>query len=163
MKPIQIAFYSIIAAIIFVTLLSGPLIPSINWTQETSSGNFPEGQADITVIDWPNKGSIEPLKFRSEEYKLTIDSAKIRATTVSGSPVVNYRLNIPKMNRSQVAVYTLTPSDEGSTLSLEIPQSQLESVPAVDELDAEVEVLVRNNSGKREIGSRNVTISVTQS
>ena len=162
MKPIQIASSVTIIFILGVTLLSGPLVPAANWVTATTNTELGAGEANVSVVEWPTKGTIEPVRFGGDEYQLSIPATKIRVHSVSGNPIVNYRLRIPAMNRSQVAVHTLTTADTGTTISLGISQSQLQSAPAEKSIDAELELLVRNQTGAQVIGSQNITIDVTR-
>jgi hypothetical protein len=88
---------SIVGSILIMSLVSGPLV-GVGGPPSASYGGFPgDGDADIEVISVPEEGALTPVPYASSGYVLSLPSATVDVSNLSGRPMVVYKLRISEL------------------------------------------------------------------
>lgn len=150
-----------VGVIVLVTLVSGPLVPWIGFTEERPAPDFGNGAATITDVETPDSAVIEPMQFGGEKSTLAMQPSSVQVQAVTGSPFISYKVRIPAMNTTRIQLYQLSPADTGQTVQLRYEEATIQAPPNdVEELDGEVVIILRNRTSEQELASTNITITV---
>ena len=117
----------VVAVILLVTVLSGPLIGAVHFTQpnlaEPSGGNATFGAASLPdAADLSYEGS--------DGYRLLAPDGEIEIEDISGGDLsLTYRLVVPELNYSVGRTYVIN-GDFAGTKFLRIPSRPTDVSPA---------------------------------
>lgn len=151
-----------VGLVLGVTLLSGPLVPQIDFVSDApaSTSEFcePDGDASVTVGTVPAESFIlEQRRFGVEKYYLTGSDTIASIGDVSGCPVLVYRFTIPDLNYVGQQLYFLSDS-EGQTVSMTTGEGTFDPGEIEQQsYDATLTITLRGDE-RRTIYRENVTI-----
>lgn len=148
--------------IIFVVTLSGPLVPTIDFTSDGSELSFDEpSSATVSVVKAPNNGFRIALgRFGTGPY-LYSSPAVIHVERVSGVPIIAYELSIPELRYTFASLTFPSDAHEGENLTLAIERSSIQpEIITEPAYPARLSVIVRTSNETRTVYEQEVTVTV---
>ncbi|MFW5918235.1 MAG: hypothetical protein ACOCR0_02005 [Haloferacaceae archaeon] len=150
--------------IVVVSLLSGPLVGLDLTTAPASAVGSGVGQGTLTatVTSMPDNATLERGGFGADAFALSAPPATIDIESVSGQPLVVYRLEIPELGLTHSTTYFVSSTDRG-TLTLEMdPYSLSPDRITADSYRGTVAVSVRIGERVNHLDRHNVTVEVVR-
>lgn len=147
--------------IVGVLVLSGPLVIGGNTGIPIgSSNNVGDGSANVSLAESPSKTVwIKESDFGSNQFIIDAPDATVQVSAVSGSPLLNYKIQITELGYAKTSIRFLEPSTEGR-LRLTIPPESIDSQRVKrDRYKGELFIILRA-SGEEIIYHENVTVHV---
>ena len=119
--PIQRSLSALtVGAILVSSLLSGPLVDVIDLSPSEPRAAPGEGSADIGVVSVPDGGVLAPTGYTDTGYVLSLPPATVRASNLSGNPMVIYKLRVREVGYVASTTHFFGGEPEGhQTLTLE--------------------------------------------
>jgi hypothetical protein len=152
----------ITVVILGIVLLSGPLVPFVDFTSaDASTPSDGVSSATVSVVSPPSDDfRIAPARFGAGVYLYSV-SMRVHVQTVTGSPTLIYELRVPGLGRNEVAVAFLGEPDEGRDLVLELGRGTVDPARVTESTyTATVELRLRAGNETRIIHQQTVTIPV---
>lgn len=151
-----------IAAILTITLISGPLVSAVDFShQADTDSELWTGSADVTVRSMPENVRLEQGDYGTRSYSLRVPAMVLSVTNVTGNPLFVTRIIIPELGHQSSAIETL-PGERSGTVRLAIPQFTIGPQKVEqDQYRGQIEVLVRTQTD-RVVARQNVTVEVTE-
>lgn len=147
-----------------LAILSGPLVPGIDMTQEPtrtpSSFCSASGNASVHVTDTPEDSfELKQRRFGAGVYYLSGDLTTAEVDEVRGCPVVVYRFTIPELNFLGNRLYFVTDTSNRS-ISMKVVEGRFapETISR-DSYRGRIQVLLRGDQ-ERLVFAKNVTVDV---
>lgn len=106
------------AVILLASLLSGPLVGAVDLSPEESTVALGDGRADVEVVAAPDEGRLDPARYATTGYVLSVPPATVDVSDIAGRPLVVYKLRIPDLSYASVTTHLL---DERSTGRRSLP------------------------------------------
>lgn len=158
----SVAVYVTVALIAGIALVSGPLVGAVDFTHEREKTFAPgTGSADVTVLSTPERVRLDRGSFGSGAYYLQVPAAEVRVRTVTGQPMLAYKVRIPDLGYTRSTVHFLDGDTEGRmTVSLETDSLAPEEIDR-ESYSGEIVVLVRADDGDEVLYRGPVTVEVT--
>lgn len=153
--------HAVVGCILAVTLVSGPLVPAMDFTQAAPErGAIGEGNATVEVLSAPDRAELARGSYGSGSYYLTVPDATVRLAGVTGKPMLVYELRLPERGYSRGTTHFLSAAQTGTyAVSLE-RDSWLPEEVEQDSYEGELVILLRNGNGDRTVYRGNVTVAV---
>lgn len=150
-----------VTVIVGVTLVSGPAVGVVDLTQpRLDAAGLGQGNATVGSVEAPATARFD-RGFQTESYSLEVPDARLRVETVTGHPVVSYRLAIPALGYSRTTTYVLGPADTGwVTLSFARDTLPADAVTA-SSYAGTLSIVLRHGDAERLLSERAVTVAVT--
>ncbi|WP_276247911.1 hypothetical protein [Haladaptatus sp. YSMS36] len=165
MEPERVVASATVLVLLVVTVLSGPLVGAIDLTpapkESTPEAPIGSGAVDVTVHSIPTDGvALVRGQYGAESFYLRVPDAQIQVGSVTGQPMVVYKVRIPELGYTHGTTLFLSPEDTGNK-SIALQQKALApGRVTADEYDAELIVLVRAGGEERELARQPVTVEV---
>jgi len=162
MEETRLAVYGVTGFVVLVTLVSGPLVGAVDLTQEPRgcTAQIGSGTADISVESLPDSATISKGQFGAETYYLEVPDGSVRATNVSGQPILSYTISIPELSRSAGPTLFLCAHQSArqqlSIQRLTIDESELDA----DSYDASLTLLLRGDGEEITVREQSITVEV---
>lgn len=157
------SYYAVIAVILTVVVVSGPIAPQIDFTPSSDQIESTQGpsNASITVLTVPSDGyRIIPKRY-DDDPEFRIPSAVVHVIDVSANPTLIYEVSIPALGYSAAELYFITEANEGHNLSLDTANRTIERQDLTRESYlAQVNIRVRGTDGVTVLHTSNVTVQV---
>lgn len=152
-----------LAALLIVAglIATGPLVTGSGLAGSgESQKQLAVGGANVTLINTPySTVLLEKGRFGSEEYTLRVPDATVNVDSVSGDPLLTYKIQMTELGYAKSSIHFLNPSSEGQ-LTLSIPPTSIDSERIQnDTYTAELSIVLRA-SGKQTLYQENVTVHV---
>lgn len=164
MEADQIVIVATVGVILGVTVLSGPLVGAVDFTEPEPELSAPPGTgtASVSAVTISAEDStLAPGEFGAGSYYLTVPHARATVDSVTGAPILAYRISIPELGHASESVYILSPEDAGEmTLAIESMAVSPDRIDAT-EYEAEITVELRDDTGTESLASRYITVTVT--
>lgn len=163
MDPARVVVRATVLIIVAVTLLSGPLVGVVDLTTEPDREGLGRGTASISVVSVPTEDlRFERARYGTGTYTLRVPPAEIYVESVSGNPVLTYKLRLPEMGYVRTSIHALGPEQSGTRLSVELARHEVD--PAKIERDSYRGELLLTLRGARTqvIHRQNVTVAVVE-
>lgn len=147
--------------IIGVVILSGPVLPVMDFTPESVSEVNQSHSASVSIYEESKSAiKIAPGRFGAGIY-LFGPSITVVVEAVSGSPILVYELQVPGLHRNVVDVTFLDETEAGQHLTLDMERS---SIP-VEQIDkkrylAVIELRLRAGDETKIVMRQNLTVIV---
>lgn len=153
-----------VLCILVVTILSGPLVGAVDLTPEAQSTPEPpigSGALDVSVQSVPTEGvTLEKGQYGSQSFYLHVPDAQVQVESVSGQPMIVYKIRIPELGYSSGTTAFLSESNVGNH-TLHIQRKALAPDRVKQEsYDAELIILVRAGGEEAELVRQPVTVEV---
>ena len=152
---------SVVGVILLTALLSGPLVPGVDLTNEPPEISE-QGTATVTTVALPERATIERASFGAKNYHLTLPPATVEVSAIEGSATLSYRLEIPALNYTRTTTHFLSERIGARyELTMQSDTLSLERVTA-DRYDGTVSVVKRDASGESMLDRRQIAIEVRE-
>jgi hypothetical protein len=164
MDPQRLAIAGVVATVIVVSLLSGPLVAGVDLSPTPSDDGHPPqtGNATVEVLSTPDTVRLEKGSFGSESpYTLVVPDATIRISNVTGGPLLIYKLRIPELGYSRGTTYFLDGSSAG-TRSVGLDKTTVNKDLWKDQYRGELLLLLRGDGPEQILYRDNVTVEVVR-
>lgn len=159
----RLAVAGVVATVLLVSLLSGPLVAGIDLSpppDELQSAQT--GNATVDVVSAPENARLERGAFGAEApYTLTVPDATVIISNVTGRPLLVYKVRIPELGYQRGTTHFLDASAEGRR-SLNLESATLEEELSQDSYRGELFVILRGDGPERTIYRGNVTVEVVE-
>ncbi|MFC4357236.1 hypothetical protein ACFO0N_04645 [Halobium salinum] len=147
-----------------VALVSGPLVSGLDFTTSSDAGPVDavgDGRVAAGSVTLSGEtASLDQGRYGSGAYYLDAPSATVAVESVSGSPMLGYRLRISDLGYAGSTVAFLSPEDTGTTtLELDRKPFAPERVEG-SAFRGEVTVFVRADGTERVLYERVVEVEV---
>lgn len=110
----KVAVYGTVAVIVATTLVSGPLVDAVDFTQERDETFDPNtGGATVTVLSTPDRARLDRGSFGAGAYYLQVPDATVRIADVSGQPILAYKIRIPELGYTRSTAHFIDEDNEG--------------------------------------------------
>jgi len=152
-----------VAVIVLATLVSGPLVGAVDFTGESDGSFSPgEGNATVSVLETPARAEIRKSSYGAGTYRLDVPDSVVDLQSVSGTPVLVYKLRIPEIGHTRGTTHFLDSSQSGRT-NVTIERGSIDP-DEIDEsrYDGELVLLLRATGGERTLFRGNVTVEVEE-
>lgn len=153
--------YAAVGCILAVTLVSGPLVPAVDFTRAApEQGTIGEGNATVEVVSAPDRARLARGSYGSGSYYLRVPDATVRLTDVTGQPMLVYKLRLPSEGYTRATTHFVSAAQAGPyALSLDRDSWMPEDVER-DRYEGELLIHLRNGDGDRTVYRGNVTVEV---
>lgn len=148
-------------------LLSGPLIPQIDFTQPLADAEnesyIGEGQLHISeLVVSTNHAYLNKTNENASEYSLQVPNATVAITNVTGDPLLLYTLEIPQLDLTESAVYH--PKQHGpGTMMLSLPNQSIPASAVTNKTyTGTLAVSMYANGTRESINETNLTVTVNE-
>lgn len=163
MNPISTTPWLVTGMIVVVVVLSGPLVPTVDFTSPTGSKPSLDerSSATISVIEPPSDGfRIAPGRFGTGPY-LYASPVVIHVERVSGVPIIAYELSVPGLNYVTASLTFPSDEHEGENLTLTLERSTIRPGRVTEPAyPAHLSITVRTGNETRTVFGRNTTVTV---
>lgn len=162
MDPERLAVAGVVATVLVVSLLSGPLVAGVDLSPTpTDDGPPPQtGNATVGVLSTPDSVRLEKGSFGADApYTLYVPDATVGISNVTGGPLLVYKLRIPELGYSRGTTLFLDDSSTG-TRSVALEQTTLDEELPEDQYRGELLLLLRGDGPERTLSRGNVTVEV---
>jgi len=153
---------SVIAIILGVTLLSGPLVPSVTLASEPESVALESGNVTVSTVEMPEEVTIEKGSYGAASYYLDAPPVRIHFANLTGRPTLVYKLTIEELGYTRTTNHFLDDS-AGDTYALTLASDTFtdEEIER-EQYNGTVTVSKRDEAGHGVVATRNITISVVE-
>ncbi|WP_225333984.1 hypothetical protein [Halomicrobium urmianum] len=160
MQTESIAVYGVAALIVATALASGPLVGGVDFTQSQATTGLGEGSATVANATLPADVAFEGGRFGTEGYRLSVPPADVEFASITGRPVLAYRVVVPALDYARVSSSILSPDNEGRfAAQFEGGTVDRERIDC-DRYDGRLELLLRSGTDERTVATRRVVIEV---
>lgn len=154
-----------LVAVVFIlssVILFGPLVGLQSPDPPSERAGLANGSANVTILKQPPSSlELERGRYSSGQYVLRVPSAVVSVDSVSGQPLLTYKVQLTELGYAQSTIAELSPETDGRiTLSpkpISIDAERVEN----DTYIAELSIILRA-SGKQILYRNNVTVHVAQ-
>lgn len=96
MEPGRLAVYGTLTVVVVLTLLSGPIVEPIDFTDDSGgiTDDFGNGSADVAVVSFPDSVTLSEGRYGSGQYYLRVPDATYSLSNVTGQPSIVYSLEL---------------------------------------------------------------------
>jgi hypothetical protein len=151
----------VVAVVLAVSLLSGPLVAGVDLSPTPDEGPPPQtGDATVAVVSTPDTARLDRGSFGADApYTLVVPDATVRLSNVTGGPLLVYKLRIRALGYTRGTTHFLDPSSAG-TRAVGLDRTTLEEDLAQDRYEGELLLLLRGDGPERTLYRGNVTVRV---
>ncbi|AAV48192.1 unknown [Haloarcula marismortui ATCC 43049] len=162
MERARAVITSVIAIILGVTLLSGPLVPSVTLASEPESVALESGNVTVSTVEMPEEVTIEKGSYGAASYYLDAPPVRIHFANLTGRPTLVYKLTIEELGYTRTTNHFLDDS-AGDTYALTLASDTFtdEEIER-EQYNGTVTVSKRDEAGHGVVATRNITISVVE-
>lgn len=151
-----------VASILLVTLLSGPLFGAVDLTAAESRGVLGEGSADVQTVSVPHDGRLIPTGYADRKYLLSLPSATVDISNLSGNPMLVYEIRIRELGYITSTTHFLDERFTGRQ-PLTLEEAVLNRTSLDREVyDGELLIIKRTNEDETTVYRGKVTLRVGQ-
>ncbi|WP_434530454.1 hypothetical protein ACODNH_14070 [Haloarcula sp. NS06] len=162
MERMRAVITSVIAIILGVTLLSGPLVPGVTLTTEPEPVALEAGNITVSTVEMPEDVTLKKGSYGAASYYLDAPPVPIHFANHTGRPTLVYELTIEELGYSRTTNHFLGDST-GDTYELTLASDTFTDAEIERErYNGTVTVSKRDESGHGVVATRNVTISVVE-
>jgi hypothetical protein len=159
------AVFGTIGVIVLFAIVSGPLVPGVEFAGEPQSEdvNPGVGSLNVSVVHVPDDGYyLQKGEFGTGVYYLNVSDAVVDVESVEGEPILTYKIKIEELKYSRQTVHFLDDSSDGR-MNLSIESDDIDkSVIDQESYEATIIIIHRFRGGTRTIFSKNVTVKVRE-
>ena len=146
------------------TLVSGPLVPGVDFTQvrETDGGldSLGDGSITITEATLPERAVLRQGNYGAGSYRLLVPDATVVVANYTGRPIISYGVDIDEIGYSRNSIRILV-NETDSQLSIPLEEDTLDKGQlSEDSYDAQLTLLTRANGNETVVATRNITVEV---
>ncbi|RLN01641.1 hypothetical protein [Haloarcula sp. Atlit-7R] len=153
---------SVIAIILGVTLLSGPLVPGVTLATEPEPVALETGNVTVSAVEMPEKVTLEKGSYGAASYYLDAPPVRIQFANRTGQPTLVYELTIEELGYTRTTNHFLDDST-GDTYDLTLASDTFtDGEIKREQYNGTVAVSKRDGAGHGVVATRNVTISVVK-
>ncbi|MEA5387054.1 hypothetical protein VB779_08265 [Haloarculaceae archaeon H-GB11] len=151
--------YGVVAVLLGVALVSGPLVGAVDLTHEPPA-DYGEGTVTVGAVSAPDSATLDRGSYGEQSYQLEVPDATLEVTAISGRPIVAYTLSIDVLGYSRTTTHFFSERNNGTqTLSLESDTFAPDEI-GNSSYDGELEIVVRDSGPERTVLRTNVTVEV---
>ncbi|QCJ45915.1 hypothetical protein [Haloprofundus sp. MHR1] len=155
-----------------LSIASGPLVGGVDFTSagdttgdSGSGGALGAGNATVTDVSLDAAGvRLERGGYGSQAYYLSVPDATVRLQSVTGRPILSYKIRVPALGleRSSAVFLNESYTEAGATtLALTVDDDPVDPERVTESsYEAELSVLLRTESGSRTLRRLSVTVEV---
>lgn len=162
MDTAGLAVAGTVTLVLAVAAVSGPLVPGVDFTRESAEQTAPpgSGSVDARVLAVPEDAALVKGDFGAGAYYLRVADATVDVASVTGQPLLVYKLRIPAMGYVRGTTHFLSPEMDGHmAVALEEDSLDPEKVEQ-SSYRGELLLLVRDDADERLLYRENVTVAV---
>ena len=162
MERTRAVITSVIAIILGVTLLSGPLVPGVTLASEPEPVALETGNVTVAAVEMPEQVTLEAGSYGAASFYLNAPPARVHFSNLRGRPTLVYELTIEDLGYTRTTNHFLDEST-GDAYELTLASDTFTD----EEIEREryngtVTVSKRDDAGHGVVATRNVTISVVE-
>ena len=162
MERTRAVITSVIAIILGVTLLSGPLVPGVTLATEPEPVALESGNVTVSTVEMPEKVTLEKGSYGAASYYLDAPPVRIQFANRTGRPTLVYKLTIEELGYTRTTNHFLDDST-GDTYDLTLASDTFTGGEIEHEqYTGTVTVSKRDGAGHGVVATRNITISVVE-
>jgi hypothetical protein len=151
---------SVIAIILGVTLLTGPLVPGVTLASEPEPVALETGNVTVSAVEMPEEITLEKGSYGAASYYLNAPPVRIQFANRTGRPTLVYELTIDELRYTRTTNHFLDDS-AGDTYDLTLASDTFtDGEIRRKQYNGTVTVSKRDSAGHGEVATRNVTIAV---
>lgn len=161
MNRSRVLVYGAVAVIVGVALVSGPAVGLADLTTPRyDTVTLGAGNASVDRVETPESARLD-RGFQSSSYYLKVPDAEVRFASISGKPLVAYKLSVPSLNYTRATTTFLSSGDEGRVvLSLERDTLAGDAVTR-ERYDGELTVVLRYDDTETALARESIPVEVT--
>jgi hypothetical protein len=161
MDETRLAVYGVAGFVLVVTLVSGPIVGAVDFTQEPQACSAPvgTGTATVSVDSLPDSATISRGEFGSGVYYLQVPDGSAAIRNVTGQPTLSYTISIPELGRTAGPVLFLC-ADQSIRQPLSIERRTIEADDlTADTYEATLTLLLRGDE-ETLVREKSITVEV---
>lgn len=154
---------SVVFVVVATAFVSGPLV-GVELASDDRWANFSPGEGEATVgnATLPDSATIERGDFGSNTYYLRVPSATVEVLSVTGQPMLNYRVQIDGLGYQRGSVHFLSERNVGTyELGMDSEDFEAESITE-SEYEGTLTVTLRYGDTEETLAERTVPIEVVE-
>lgn len=157
-----------IMAIVVLTLLTGP-IGGYTVPNDSPSSLSEPSTATVSVVSAPETVTITQSRYNTGEYYLENPTVVVDVESVTGTPILNYKVTIAELGTAKTAVHAVDELGQGhhrlSLVDASSPgQAQITAINGSDieqqQYTGRMTLVLRSSTTERVIYDKPVTIQV---
>jgi hypothetical protein len=162
MERTRAVITSVIALILGVTLLSGPLVPGVTLASEPEPVALETGNVTVSAVEMSGNVTLEKGSYGAASYYLDAPPVRTQFSNLTGRPTLVYELTIEELGYSRTTNHFLDES-AGDAYELTLASDTFtDGEIKRDQYNGTVTISKRDSSGHGVVATRNVTISVVK-
>lgn len=162
MERTRAVVVGVIATMLGVTLLSGPLVPGVTLASEPEPVALESGNVTVATAEIPDRITLEAGSYGAASYYLNAPPIHLQFSNLTGRPTLVYELTIEELGYSRTTNHFLDEST-GDTYELTLASDTFtEAEIQQKQYSGTVTVSKRDGAGHGVVASRNVTIAVVE-
>ncbi|EMA12704.1 hypothetical protein [Haloarcula marismortui] len=162
MERARAVITSVIAIILGVTLLSGPLVPGVTLASEPEPVALETGNVTVAAVEMPEQVTLEAGSYGAASYYLDAPPAHVKFSNLTGRPTLVYKLTIEELGYTRTTNHFLDDS-AGDTYDLTLASDTFtDGEIEHEQYTGTVIVSKRDGAGHGVVATRNITISVVE-
>ncbi|WP_336329835.1 hypothetical protein [Haloarcula sp. CGMCC 1.2071] len=162
MQKTRAVVTSVIAIILGVTLLSGPLVPGVTLASEPEPVTLESGNVTVSTVEMPDEVTLEKGSYGAASYYLDAPPVRIQFANRTGRPTLVYELTIEELGYTRTTNHFLDDS-AGDTYDLTLASDTFtDGEVKHEQYNGTVTVSKRDGAGHGVVATHNVTISVVE-
>ena len=162
MERTRAVITTVIAIILGVTLLSGPLVPGVTLAAEPEPVALETGNVTVSAVELSGDVTLEKGSYGAASYYLDAPPVRVHFANRTGRPTLVYKLTIEELGYTRTTNHFLDDST-GDTYMLTLASDTFtDGKIQREQYNGTVTVSKRDRAGHGVVATRNVTISVVE-
>ncbi|GCF12967.1 hypothetical protein Harman_09020 [Haloarcula mannanilytica] len=162
MEQTRAVITGVTSVMLAVTLLSGPLVPSVTLASEPEPVALETGNVTVSAVEMPDTVTLEAGSYGAASYYLNAPPIHVQFSNRTGRPTLVYELTIEELGYSRTTNHFLDEST-GDAYELTLASDTFTDAEIQrEQYNGTVTVSKRDDAGHGVVATRNVTISVIE-
>lgn len=152
----------LLTVVIFLSILSGPLVAAIDLTPSSQDySTFGNGTASLSVQSFDSDAVVlRKGEYGSGAYLLEVPDIVVNIQEVQGSPFIVYKIRVPELGYTRSSVSVLNPEMNG-TMHISLATDEIAPDRVTQSAyQAEIILLVRSGHEERVLFRESVSLRV---
>lgn len=158
----RLAVAATVVIIVGAAVVSGPLVDGIDLTPPASGSQAAPGtgELDVRSLSAPDSAALVKGEYGSGTYYLRVADATIDVVSVTGQPLLVYKLAIPELGYVRGTTHFMN-ADTTGPQRIELQQGTVDPDKVRrDRYPGKLRLIVRDDRGERTLHAANVTVHV---
>lgn len=163
MQRDRAAIVAVCVVVAATAVAFGPLVTALSLGEpaDADAGGQDRGSLAVESVVFPERVTIEAASYGAANHYVTVPAATVRIRSLTGAPMLVYRLRIEDLGVQLGTVHFLE-RVEGQTYQATLEPATLDRDEFDEEYTGELSVVVIDTSGRRTVANRTVAVTTGQ-